>query len=262
MDEEILTGGHMNTVVRVGDTVRRPAGAWTPTVHRLLRHARERGVTWAPVPRGYDDAGREVLSFISGCVPHEMPEWVWSLVVLADAARALRQWHDATSQFDVIGAVWNSDAHEPVEVICHNDFAPYNCVFRAGRFAGAIDFDLCSPGPRLWDIAYTAYRYVPLMPPANADVADGDQERSPFEVTEMCSRLDTFLAAYSAGSVSLRYSHGAVFAMVVQRLGAIAAWTTSHVTRTGNTSLEKHAQMYRAHAQWIDNKLRGELTQR
>jgi hypothetical protein len=49
--------------------------------------------------------------------------------------------------------------------------------------------------------------------------------------------------------------------MAIQRLGAIAAWTTSHVTRTGNTSLEKHAQVYLAHAKWIDNKLRSELTQ-
>src|SRR5688500_1963997 len=105
MDEEILTGGHMNTVVRVGDTVRRPVGPWTPTVHRLLRHAREQGVSWAPVPRGYDEVGREVLSFIAGDVPHEMPEWVWSPVVLTDVAGALREWHDATSQFDLAGAV-------------------------------------------------------------------------------------------------------------------------------------------------------------
>jgi aminoglycoside phosphotransferase (APT) family kinase protein len=259
MDEEILTGGHVNAVVRVGDTVRRPAGAWTPTVHRVLHHARERGVIWAPEPHGYDEVGREVLSFISGDVPHEMPEWVWSSLVLTDVARALRQWHDATSQFDLVGAVWNSDAHEPTEVICHNDFAPYNCVFRDGRFAGAIDFDLCSPGPRLWDIAYTAYRYVPLMPPAHAEVPDGGRERSRFGVTEMCARLDTFLAAYAAESVPLRYSHAAVFGMAIQRLHAIADWTTRHVTRTGNTSLGQHAQMYRAHAQWIDDTFGGAL---
>jgi Ser/Thr protein kinase RdoA (MazF antagonist) len=174
-----------------------------------------------------------------------------------DVAQALRQWHDATSQFDLVGAVWNFDAHEPGEVICHNDFAPYNCVFRDGRFAAAIDFDLCSPGPRLWDIAYTAYRYVPLMPPAGADLPDGDHERSPFEEKEMCSRLDTFLTAYAAGGVPLRYSHAAVFGMVIQRLGAIADWTTSHVARTGNASLQRHAQTYRMHAQWIDDNLRA-----
>lgn len=256
MEEEILTGGHMNTVVRFGNTVRRPAAAWTPTVQRLLCHARERGVSWAPVPLGYDEVGREVLSYISGDVPHEMPEWVWSEVALMDAARALRQWHDATCCFDLAGAVWSSDAREPAEVICHNDFAPYNCVFRDGRFAGAIDFDLCSPGPRLWDMAYTAYRYVPLMPPADADVPDGKGERSPFDVTKLGLRLDTFLDAYAAGSDLLSYSHAALFDMAVLRLGAIAAWTTRHVAKTGNTSLAGHAQMYRAHARWIDSELR------
>jgi hypothetical protein len=106
------------------------------------------------------------------------------------------------------------------------------------------------------------YRYVPLMPPGDADVPDGAGERSPFEVTEMCSRLDMFLAAYAAGSVPLRYSQATVFDAAIERLGAIAAWTTSYVTKTGNVSLEGNAQMYRAHAQWIDDKLQGEPTQR
>jgi hypothetical protein len=34
-----LGGGNMSSgVVRVGDTVRRPAGPWTPAVHALLTH--------------------------------------------------------------------------------------------------------------------------------------------------------------------------------------------------------------------------------
>jgi hypothetical protein len=34
-----LTGGTMTAgVVRVGDTVRRPVGRWTPAVHSLLRY--------------------------------------------------------------------------------------------------------------------------------------------------------------------------------------------------------------------------------
>jgi hypothetical protein len=257
MADGLLTGGNMNTVVRIGETVRRQAGAWTSTVHRVLCHARERGVSWAPAPLGYDEVGREVLSFITGEVPHGMPEWVWLPVALTDTARALRQWHDATSSFDGVGTVWGFDAHEPREVICHNDFAPYNCVFRDGRFAGAIDFDLCSPGPRLWDIAYTAYRFVPLMPPVDADAPDGAGERSPFGVTEMCSRLDTFLAAYAAGSVPIHYGRAAVFDMAIERLGAVAAWTASYVATTGKTSLEKDARMYLAHAQWIASALRA-----
>lgn len=29
-----------------------------------------------------------------------------------------------------------------------------------------IDFDMAAPGSRAWDLAYTAYRFVPLAPPA------------------------------------------------------------------------------------------------
>ena len=38
-DEEIrLAGGNLGGAVRVGDTVRRPVGPWTPAVHALLGH--------------------------------------------------------------------------------------------------------------------------------------------------------------------------------------------------------------------------------
>ncbi len=43
-----LTGGDMTAVVRVGDTVRRTAGPWTPAVHALLRHLRAAGFTQIP----------------------------------------------------------------------------------------------------------------------------------------------------------------------------------------------------------------------
>src|SRR5688572_484699 len=163
-----------------------------------------------------------------------MPEWVRTEQVLTDVARALRQWHDATVGFSVPDATWNLSPPGPREVICHNDFAPYNCVFRDGRFVAAIDFDFCSPGPRLWDIAYTVYRYVPLMPPAEADVPDGARERSSFGVNEMCTRLAAFLAAYAAGNAHLRYSRDVIIDMVVARLEAAAQWTANHAIKTGD----------------------------
>ncbi|MEJ1229585.1 MAG: phosphotransferase [Galbitalea sp.] len=58
--------------------------------------------------------------------------------------------------------MWQLPVHEPVEVICHNDFAPHNLAFVDGAIAGVIDFDTSSPGPRIWDIAYLATRIVPL----------------------------------------------------------------------------------------------------
>ncbi len=64
-----LNGGNMSTgVVRAGDTVRRPAGPWTPAVHALLTHLHEVSFRGAPRPLGIDDRGREILTFVPGTV--------------------------------------------------------------------------------------------------------------------------------------------------------------------------------------------------
>ena len=48
---------------------------------------------------------------------------------------------------------WQTPAHKPPEVICHNDFAPDNMVFDGRRrLVGVIDGDTASPGPRVWDL--------------------------------------------------------------------------------------------------------------
>jgi hypothetical protein len=67
MSEEILPGGTLTGgVVRVGDTVRRPAGPWTPAVQALLRHLHDAGFPGGPRPLGLDERGREVLTFVPG----------------------------------------------------------------------------------------------------------------------------------------------------------------------------------------------------
>ena len=251
VEEQPLAGGHVNRVVRVGDTVRRNAGPCTATIHRLLSHARAKGLTWVPEPRGFDELGREVLSFLPGEVPHDMPGWVWSESVLTDVGGALRQWHDATSDFTVEDAIWGLPPREPREVICHSDFAPYNCVFRNGRFAGAIDFDLCAPGPRIWDIAYTAYRFVPLMPGPSSDGAPPSGETSPFVQSVVAKRLQIFLETYGLRDRSLTYEVPNVLTVAADRLEAIASWTEEHVRVNGALALERNPGMYRAHARWL-----------
>ena len=63
-DEEIrLAGGNLGGAVRVGDTVRRPVGPWTPAVHALLGHLAGR-VPNIPRVLGFDDRGREILSYL------------------------------------------------------------------------------------------------------------------------------------------------------------------------------------------------------
>ena len=191
MNEEVLSGGSMTAVVRVGETVRRTAGPWTPTVHELLRHLRASGFDRVPEPLGIDDRGREILSLLPGKVAtYPLPAFAWSDATLRAVAGTLRAYHDASAAFEAPAeAVWQWPAHRPAEVICHNDFAPYNLMFEDGVLTGVIDFDLASPGPRIWDIAEAAYRFVPLTSPANPDAPSPGAD-------QQARRLEAFCSAY------------------------------------------------------------------
>ena len=211
-DQEIvLTGGNMTPVVRIGDTVRRGAGPWTPTIHALLEHLRAAGFDQVPEPLGIDDRGREIISFLPGRVgTYPLPDFVLSDDMLETVGRTLRAYHDATVGFE--GGPWQWPAHAPPEVICHNDFAPYNMLFEDGRLTGIIDWDLASPGPRVWDMGYAAYRFVPLTDPANPDVSNPG-------VAEQARRLARFCEAYGPGP-----EPRAVAATAVARLRELVAF--------------------------------------
>jgi hypothetical protein len=164
--EEILSGGNISEVVRIGATVRRALRPWSPAVHGLLRHLEARGFDGVPRFLGVDSQNREVLTFIPGEVgAYPLPRYMWSDEVLIATAVLLRRFHDATVGYiappDAPWQLVHPDATRH-EVICHNDVAPYNLVFVDERPRALIDFDTAGPGPRLWDIAYAAYRLVPL----------------------------------------------------------------------------------------------------
>jgi hypothetical protein len=59
-------------------------------------------------------------------------------------------------------------------VLCHNDVCPENVVFRDGRAAALIDFDLAAPGRPIWDLAMTARYWVPMLDPKSAAIAGSD----------------------------------------------------------------------------------------
>ncbi|MGC5342729.1 phosphotransferase [Streptomyces sp. DT171] len=193
MDEEVLAGGGVNRVVRIGPTVRRPAGPWTRTVHALLDHLRAAGFAGAPRVHGFDADGREILDFLPGHVAnYPLPDHARSDATLRTVAVLLRDYHDATVGFSPSAqARWHLPSREPAEVICHGDVAPYNCVFRDGRPVAFIDFDTAHPGPRIWDLAYAAYRFVPLTDPGNGDFS--------LPVEEQARRLRLLADTYRLG---------------------------------------------------------------
>jgi hypothetical protein len=164
--EEIpLGGGNMSSgVVRVGDTVRRPAGPWTPAVHALLNHLHAVGFRGAPRPLGLDERGREVLTFVPGVVA-----WPDNVRLLHDdddlrnVARLIREFHDAAEGFrPPPDACWQIlIPAEGTGIIAHHDLAPWNLVIGDRRWA-FIDWDTAAPGSRLWDLAYAMHGFVPL----------------------------------------------------------------------------------------------------
>ena len=232
MDEEVLAGGNSSMVVRVGDTVHRPAGPWTPAVHQLLTTLRAAGVTEVPEPFGMDEQGREVLSYLPGIVGnYPLPSWIWSPTILHEAGSLLRRVHDASEPLAHAAARWQLPAHEPIEVVCLNDVAPYNMVFQDGHITGLIDVDMASPGPRIWDLAYLAYRLVPLGEYADPDAPGRDARPA---------RLDALIRSYG-----LEFDHAAVLRAAADRLEDLAVFTDRRAADTGRTDFLEHAALYR-----------------
>ncbi|WP_375423828.1 aminoglycoside phosphotransferase family protein [uncultured Friedmanniella sp.] len=225
-----LSGGNMSEVVRRGQTVHRTAGPWTSTIHRLLDHLATAGIGWLPRPLGLDDRGREVLTYLPGTVPaYPMPPWVWSAEVLTEAAGRLALLHHATARFDLSEAVWQLPARSPVEVVCLNDVAPYNMVFDDDhRLSGFIDVDTASPGPRVWDLAYLAYRLVPLTP------AEDTGAGAP-TLAARRERLRQLCLAYGAAGDRVELVPRDVLTAVVDRLVDLAAFTDRRAAEGART---------------------------
>ncbi len=165
--EERLPGGHAGGAVRVGDTVRRPSGPWTPTVHAVLAHLARKDFGGSPQPLGLDSQGREILSFIDGETVGDVmpwPGWVHADDTLVQVARWLRGYHEAIADFAAPpGALWRFGGQwRPGLIVGHNDAAPYNAVWRDGGLAGFIDWDMAGPVSAEWDLAFAAFSWVPL----------------------------------------------------------------------------------------------------
>lgn len=165
--EAALAGGSVTQVERIGATVRRETGPWTPAVHALLAHLAARGFEAAPRVLGIDVGGREVLSYLEG----EVATRPWPSVLragdgLIQLGRTLRDYHEAVSDFrPPPGTVWRTPgAPTDGEVIRHGDLGPWNSVWRDDRLVGLIDWDFAEPGSRLRDLAQAAWYFVPLRP--------------------------------------------------------------------------------------------------
>lgn len=169
LDGEPLPGGNVGGAVRIGATVRRPTGPWTPAVHDLLAHLAGAGLPAVPRVHGIDARGREVLDYLPGRVIDVDAE-VLTDAQLAALGRWLRALHEASAGFENSGP-WRFFGADAPSLITHNDVAPYNVAFAGDQVAGVFDWDLAGPSTPVHDLGHTAWTAIPLFRPIPDDEA-------------------------------------------------------------------------------------------
>jgi 8-oxo-dGTP diphosphatase len=164
-----MDGGNVGGAVRIGGTVRRPTGPWTPTIHALLGHLANRGVPHLPTVLGIDAVGREVLTYLEGYVTDTVEQLLTDRQVVA-AMRWLRSCHRAVEDFRPDRPVWRLKPHRLDEdaIICHNDFGAYNMAFDGDRLTGVFDWDVAGPAYPIDDLSFFAWNSLPLCRPAGS----------------------------------------------------------------------------------------------
>ena len=181
-DEQELTGGNASkSVVRIGDTVRKPWLETSSAVQSYLGALRSSGVD-VPQPLGRDEGGRSVVEYVEGVPALDLLPLVQDDLVRV--GRLIRQIHDGSETVVVANpGDWKMllPAENP-NLMCHNDLAPWNLIM--GDRWVFIDWDGAGPSTRLWDLAYAAQSFGMLF--------DGQP------VEEAASRLRAVVDGYEA----------------------------------------------------------------
>jgi mutator protein MutT len=194
-----LEGGNVGGAARIGRTVRRATGSWTPAVHALLAHLRAEGLDGVPQVLGIDDLGREALTYLPGrLIDVDDPADEASDLLLADAAQWLHRFHRAGAGFHHPGPWRTGPAPTDDEIVCHHDFAPYNWAWSTSadgpRLVGVFDWDMAGAGKPIDDLSFLAWNGVPLFRAGRSAEADArrltalaagyDGEFSPIDVLD------------------------------------------------------------------------------
>jgi Phosphotransferase enzyme family len=174
------------------DTVTRPAGPQSRTVHSFLRHLRDKGLDCVPEPLSLNDE-TEVLRYIDGESGGDGWRNQHDEQGLRSAARLLRRIHDASADwvppkdavFDAPPAAAGGD------VFVHGDPGPWNFVWRDGEAVALIDWDFLHRAPRIDDVAYALLWFAPMRD----DASTLGWHHFP-QVPDRRARIDAFLHAY------------------------------------------------------------------
>ena len=195
-EDHPLRGGTANfgRVFRVGDTVHRPCGPHTRSVHVVLRHLAAHGFTGAPRVIGVD-RDTEIVGYIPGTAPSAdpVPDWALTDDALVSVGELLRDYHTHVTGVDLRRQHWQRELPPPWRgpIITHTDLNPANVIFRDGRAVAMIDFDLAAPGTAAFDLAVAACFWAPLRDAT--DIQDSRRDH-------VLDRFRRLLDAYGANT--------------------------------------------------------------
>jgi Ser/Thr protein kinase RdoA (MazF antagonist) len=165
-EEEIpLDGGGRTIVARRGDIVLRETGPWANSVHAFLKHLEGHGFEGAPrvMGSGFDDKGRETLTYVEGQVVHPT---LWPEVALISMGVLLRRLHNAAKSFcppaNAIWRPWFGRHIGTPDIIGHCDISPWNVVLRNSKAYALIDWEAAGPTNRLTEVALAAWTCAQL----------------------------------------------------------------------------------------------------
>ncbi|WP_431279487.1 phosphotransferase [Leifsonia poae] len=199
----LLGGDVTEGLVRIDDTVRRPVNDASIRVRGVLDHLASVGFTGAPRFLGVDAVDRDVLTYVPGEVAgRPWPSWVGDEARGLSVARLVRAYDDAAYPLGVpdwaAGARPADPAGCPPPIagaptfLAHLDITPENVVFRSGRAAALIDFDLVRPATRVEEVVNLLLWWGAWMPEEDRDPA--------FRYVDPASRAADLLDAYDLGS--------------------------------------------------------------
>ena len=205
----VLKRGNVSEVFSDGEVVYRDLKPQSKSIHRLLLHLEKKGIGFTPRFLGISEDNMEMLSFVEGETIDDYPlqnDINNKIITIRQAAQMLKAFHDGTVDFklnpeDIWFLEYKGELQK--EVICHNDFAPYNVTFKNFKPVGLIDFDTACPGPRIWDIAYAVYRFVPLSEEVyDMNTRQYRQYSKSADSLERKLLLNEFLDSYGMGNAS------------------------------------------------------------
>ena len=182
------------------DLVLRPVRSWTPTVHALLQHLRDQGLSSVPEPVGID-GDVEAVRFMPGDAGVDAWQHQHGEEGVRSAARLLREIHEASRGFaPADDARWALPAEPGADVVCHGDPGPWNMVWDGPRAIALIDWDLAHPSPAMSDVAYAMEYFTPFHSDEVAcDTDEGHHFPAP---PDRRARLSAFASAYGLDSTA------------------------------------------------------------